>query len=360
MDIFTATRSYEQWMAGQIAIVKPDLAMKHDRMAEDPFVFQRGTFYRWLQRWPAAGAAVTAAPRVLAVGDLHVENFGTWRDVEGRLVWGVNDVDEAWRLPYAFDLVRLATSAILATRHSRFAAAERDLCDAIVEGYTLALERGGRPLVLAERAQWLRRLALGDLRDPITFWRKLDGLPRASGTIPHVLLRAALPQPRPPYRVYRRVAGVGSLGRPRVVALAEWQGARIAREAKAWLPSAAAWASGRTTPRPAGASLLQRAVRAPDPCFLCRDGWIVRRLGPDCSRIELTDLTDLGDEERLLRMMGWETGNLHLGSRSSVLVRSHLRTLPRRWLGCAAAVMADLVEADWNEWHRGRARRSRR
>jgi len=32
---------------------------------------------------------------VLAVGDLHVENFGTWRDAEGRLIWGVNDFDES-------------------------------------------------------------------------------------------------------------------------------------------------------------------------------------------------------------------------------------------------------------------------
>ena len=54
------------------------------------------------------------APRALAVGDLHVENFGTWRDVEGRLIWGINDFDEAWRLPYTNDLVRLATSALLA------------------------------------------------------------------------------------------------------------------------------------------------------------------------------------------------------------------------------------------------------
>jgi uncharacterized protein (DUF2252 family) len=25
-----------------------------------------------------------------------VENFGAWRDVEGRLIWGINDFDEAW------------------------------------------------------------------------------------------------------------------------------------------------------------------------------------------------------------------------------------------------------------------------
>ncbi len=51
---------------------------------------------------------------MLAVGDIHVENFGTWRDAEGRLVWGVNDFDDAARMPYAIDIVRLATSAVLA------------------------------------------------------------------------------------------------------------------------------------------------------------------------------------------------------------------------------------------------------
>ena len=59
------------------------------------------------------------APQVLAVGDLHVENFGTWRDMEGRLVWGINDFDEVYELPYTIDLVRLAASAHIAIRESR-------------------------------------------------------------------------------------------------------------------------------------------------------------------------------------------------------------------------------------------------
>ena len=50
----------------------------------------------------------------LAIGDLHVENFGTWRDKEGRLIWGVDDFDEAYSLPYTHDLVRLAASAEIA------------------------------------------------------------------------------------------------------------------------------------------------------------------------------------------------------------------------------------------------------
>jgi hypothetical protein len=47
----------------------------------------------------------------MAVGDLHLENFGIWRDAEGRLVWGVNDFDEAHPMAFTNDLVRLAVSA---------------------------------------------------------------------------------------------------------------------------------------------------------------------------------------------------------------------------------------------------------
>ena len=57
-------------------------------MRADPFVFLRATFYRWLQLWPTICGALDDAPPVLAVGDLHIENFGTWRDREGRLILG--------------------------------------------------------------------------------------------------------------------------------------------------------------------------------------------------------------------------------------------------------------------------------
>jgi hypothetical protein len=102
---------------------------------------------------------------------------------------------------------------------------------------------------------------------------------------------------------------------------------------------------------PLGPTLLQRAVRVPDPTFKIRDGWIVRRLAPDCSRIELADLPSVRDEERLLAMMGWETANLHLGSRG-VGIRADLRTRPRRWLEQAAHAMTDVVESEWLEWSR--------
>jgi uncharacterized protein (DUF2252 family) len=349
MDIVDATRWYERWMARQISIVKPDLAHKHQQMAESAFIFLRGTFYRWAQLWPTVCASLADAPSIPSVGDVHVENFGTWRDLEGRLIWGVNDVDEACLFSYTNDLVRLATSATLATRQNGFKVSARDLCDAILDGYTTSLEQKGSPFVLAERRGWLKRTALNELRDPAEYWSKFDALKPATGHIPHDVLRAALPDARVRYRALKRVAGVGSLGRRRIVALGEWCGARVAREAKARLPSAAVWATGRASVGVDAASLLERAVRAPDPFLKLHDKWIVRRLAPDCSRIELTDLPQVRDEERLLRAMGWEIANVHLGARRAG-IRTDLKARPARWLRDAAVRMADVVEKEWRQW----------
>jgi hypothetical protein len=356
MDIFDATRGYESWLARHTRVVRGDLRLKHERLAESPFVFLRGTFYRWIQQWPVVCAKAANAPAVLSVGDLHIENFGTWRDVEGRLVWGVNDFDEACTLPYTHDLVRLATSAVLATASRRINVSARDACDAILEGYATSCERGGRPVVLAERSRWLRRLALNELRDPVEFWAALLTLRPATTGAPHDALRSMMPDPKLPYRVVRRVAGVGSLGRPRFVALAEWGGGLFAREAKAVVPSALVWARNRETRTTVAVRLLKQAIRVPDPFYSIQADWVVRRLAPDCSRIELADLPGRRDEQKLLRVMGWEAANMHLATHRGP-IRADLRARPRRWLADAAMRMADAVGKDWRRWERGRPAR---
>ena len=60
--------------------------------------------------------------------------------------------------------------------------------------------------------------------------------------------------------------------------------------------------------------LLTRSRRCPDPFVRVRGRWIIRRLAPDCSRIELSSLPEEHDACRLLHCMGWETANIHLGS----------------------------------------------
>ena len=130
-------------------------------MAGSLFAFLRATFYRWVSLWPEVCPDLAETPRVLAVGDLHVENFGTWRDTEGRLVWGVNDFDEVARMPYAVDLTRLVTSAILAKRENGLAIDPSDAATAVLEGYSEYLEEGGNPFILEESHPSLRDDGLG-------------------------------------------------------------------------------------------------------------------------------------------------------------------------------------------------------
>lgn len=353
MNITKATAEYETWLGAQLPLVRRDLALKHARMAEDAFEFFRATYYRWAERWPLENADLAAAPTVLAVGDLHVENFGTWRDREGRLVWGINDFDEAWPLPFTHDLVRLATSALLAIAGNRLGCGKREATEMILAGYRAALQAGGRPVVLEDANPGLRAMAVARLHDPSAFWRKLDAF-SPSTTVPgrvRAALRRALPSARIPYRVVHRIAGLGSLGRPRYVALAEWQGGHVAREAKALAASACAWAAGKGRPAPRYRLILERAVRCADPFVAVVGGrWLVRRLAPDCSRIDLASFPDRLDEDVLLRAMGWESANVHLGSRNAATLARAVGRLPRRWLVDAAHHMVHVVREDWKEW----------
>ncbi len=354
-SIGEATESYEAWLRRRISVVEEGLDQKHTVMAESPFTFLRATYYRWVSVWPELSAALVDAPRVLAVGDLHTENFGTWRDTDGRLAWGVNDFDEAHPLPYTSDLVRLATSALLAIKSARLEIAPEDACDAILAGYQRGLDKGARPFVLAERHGWLGDIARRELKDARKFWKEIEGLPVAPDGMPETARAAVartLPDTGIDYHVRRRVTGAGGLGCPRLVALAHWQGSLIAREAKAVPPSAHVWAGVAAESSKEDAKRIAfGAGRAHDPRLEFAPGWRVRRLAPDCSKLDLADLPGQRDEHRLLRAMGKETANVHCGSAESIpAVQNHLGGLPEDWLLTAARVMLKAVRREWKEW----------
>jgi len=316
-NIIQATRDYERWLGRHMPLVPAHLRLKHDHMREGIFPFFRATFYRWAQIWPTLCPELAKAPKALAVGDLHVENFGTWRDVEGRLVWGINDFDEAATQPYTGDLVRLVASALLAGTQELLSLNQLAVADAILEGYHDGWRAGGRPFLLGEKNKRLLQMAQGELRSPIVFWRKIDSLKRLKQAPRqvHRAIRPLLPQPDLPMTFAARVCGLGSLGRPRYVALAEWRGARVVREAKAMAPSAMVWAGHANEGRGVlYQQILDRAVRCSDPFVRVEGAWLVRRLSPDCSRIELADLPARRDELRLLYCIGWETANIHCGT----------------------------------------------
>src|SRR5262249_51285899 len=359
-NILEATESFERWTANQVQIVPGDLSLKHRHMAEAVFPFLRATFYRWAQLWPQICPELSRAPHVLTVGDLHVENFGTWRDAEGRLVWGVNDFDEACAAAYTADLVRLTASAYLAIEDQHLAVTRRESREAIESGYRDAAAKGGGPYVLAERHNWLRKVALSKLRDPIRFWQKIEACPDFRGKLPqpiHAMLQGSMPLKQPTLEMKTRVAGLGSLGHPRVLGLSQWHGAHIVREAKQLTRSAWLWAQGEVHKSDQSPlqqeNIINHAVRIPDPHLHFLDGCVVRRLAPDCCHLELSALPEERDEERLLYAMGWETANVHLGSTKKISpVRQDLGARQGRWLRDAAKAMSEWTMRDWKQWRK--------
>lgn len=359
MDFISATHSYEHWLGSFVPLQSDDLRYKHAVMADrrSMFPFFRGTYYRWATHWPNVCADLMVAPTVVSVGDSHIENFGTWRDSDGRLVWGINDFDEAEHLPYTHDLVRLAASVRLAIRARILTIPFRDACRAILSGYRHTLAALGTPFVLEERHPELRALAMQDERSPIEFWKKLTRLLKAPEVEPRAevrkLLLADLPskQIEPHFRA-RTMVGVGSLGKPRYVALAEWAGGWIAREAKAITPPATDWATQRDNGhRNLIAEAIHGACRSHDPYFHARESWIIRRLAPRCSRIELHHLRNITDQSRMLTAMGSEIANIHVGTDEAV--PAILEDLLRRkvqWLRKAARNMLNMLEPDWLAW----------
>ncbi|MCY7401042.1 MAG: DUF2252 domain-containing protein [Nocardioides sp.] len=88
---------------------------KYRKMARDPHAFYRGSaclFYNDVTSetdpWSAHGAE-----RIWIHGDLHVENFGTYLNSDGRLVFDINDFDEAYVGRFTWDLQRFAASLAL-------------------------------------------------------------------------------------------------------------------------------------------------------------------------------------------------------------------------------------------------------
>ena len=93
-------------------------------------------------------------------------------------------------------------------------------------------------------------------------------------------------------------------------------------------------------------------MRVPDPYVRVTKGWIVRRLGPHCSGIDLDELSARRDARRLMFAMGFETANVHLGApRERVKqIARELRHRPVAWLHAAAKTFSRVVTDDWRAW----------
>ena len=87
--------------------------LKFSRMARTPFAFFRGTDHLFGDAWSEL-APRDPGPNLLISGDLHIENFGAYRTESGEWRFDVNDFDAALIAPCGLDVVRCASSILLA------------------------------------------------------------------------------------------------------------------------------------------------------------------------------------------------------------------------------------------------------
>ncbi len=313
-------------------------------MAASPFGFLRGSaklFFEILRQFPELGQG--PGGEGVVVGDLHMANFGAYEiDVgrEHRLVFGLNDFDEAEVAPHRFDVLRALTSIFLA-RHE-LALSMRDALgfgEAFLRGYLTPLPRRPPAVVMALLARAAERSTDDLLSSRLTrrgsFRYGLRYQPLSGAILkilPAVLERFRLgldAATRPaaqcfvPRAAAFRIAGTGSVGRFRMAVLCTGKRAPWLLDLKAQ-PS-----RGAPAERDTGGS-LSGAARVLDAVTRCLEGrprlagtsaiagtsLYVRRLTPEEDKLDLAQLRRK-DLAELFPYLGAITGIAHRRGQTS-------------------------------------------
>jgi uncharacterized protein (DUF2252 family) len=352
-DIIQSARDYEAWLRGQLGadLVEEDLTRKHVKMRASSFAFLRATYWRFAETILDICPDLAVTPTVLAIGDTHLENFGTWRDVEGRLVWGANDFDDAAVMPYGLDLVRLTASALLAVKESGPSA--QVITASVLTGYLKGIQTP-MPVILERDHKWLRQaLTLPD-SERRAFWDKFAVLPAGARPVPPACakaLQASLPDGCAAYVPKPRSAGTGSLGRPRFIAYTDWQGGPMLREAKSMLQSAWSLAHVPQDQTIRATEIADGRMRCADPHYRLVGSVLVRRLSPSSTKIEIDRNPDLLLSADMLDLVGFEIGNCHANDPAAgPAILRDIKARKQGWLADAAKAVAAMIGAEQKAW----------
>lgn len=316
------------------------LQMKYRKMRADAFAFMRGTCHLFYARLPTHGI-FASAPLAWVCGDLHVENFGSYKGDNRLVYFDLNDFDEAALAPVTWELVRFLTSLRVATGSFPMSDLEADdSCVAFVDAYAGALANGKAFWVERETAIGLVRNLLNRLRDRkrlefLDSYTHLRGKRRIlridegkalavsdtqDAMIRDFMAGYAQAQPDPGFyrvlNVARRVAGTGSLGVDRYIVLVAGKGSpdrNYLLDLKLSLPSSLA--PYLKTPQPKWNSepdrivTVQRRLQAVsmaflEPVSLGQRGFVIRGLQPSEDRVSLARAMSRVQRTQLVTTMG--------------------------------------------------------
>lgn len=340
--------------------------VKFRKMAASAFAFYRGTaclFYADV----ADGNGNAGGPyldertsRVWIHGDLHAENFGTYLDANGRLVFNVNDFDEAYVGPFTWDLKRFAASValigytkaladdVISGLVRTYAAAYRDRIRALASDKSLpslTLDTAQGPLLDALRsARAATRVGLLDSMTDIRDWDRrfapgggtieLDADTRAKvlaafeaylGTLP-ATSRINPESHRVKDVVGRRGIGIGSAGLPSYNLLLEGHTDALENDVVIYMKQGQTPAVSRHITDPAVRGyfrheghrtvISQRALQAhADPHLgwteLDGVGQLVAEVSPYAVDLDWSDLDDPAQIEAVVADLGRATAGMH-------------------------------------------------
>lgn len=382
------------------------LALKFARMAQSPFVFLRGACHLFYDSLPDV-ALLREAPRAWCCGDLHFENFGSYKADNRQVYFDINDFDEAALAPATWDLVRLLCSIECGADALKATPAQaRAVSASCLAAYRRALAEGKARWVERETADGLVKTLLKHLQDAdrSDFLDKrtekkggrrqlsVDGekaLPASADEKTRVgafldAFSAQQFEPRyprffEPLDVARRVAGTGSLGVERYVILVEGKGSpdhNYLLDLKEALPSALApRLAAMRIAQPAWGDeadrivTVQRRMQAVEHAFLqpvrfAGRSFILRGLQASEDRVAIREWKNKGDDRldrldevvsTMGRVLAWD--QLRASGRAGAAGADELIAFAQRddWaapLLAAAAALCATTQQQWQSFAR--------
>lgn len=387
----TASQSIKAYNAGR----EPErCSLKMAAMRTNAFSFLRGTCHLFYERMIWQKLAPTG-PAAWICGDLHLENFGTYRGENDLIYFDVNDFDEAILAPHSWDILRLAVSVLVAAPVIGLKPATAKSCaQRLVEAYYTELARG--------KPRWIEHRtatgAIGSLidslkkRDDVKFLAKrtiakgskrallIDGAKLLALAKPDreplaALMQAVakargLPKALTLIDAARRIAGTGSLGIPRYALLVEGDGSPDGNwllDLKAAVPSAVgpytSVAQPTWTQEADRVVSIQTLFQANTPSLLSAQSYnggsfLLKQLQPSADRLDLVALTKTKDAfdaviDHMAQLAAWGhlrgTGRYGSPNGDALIAAAGDRAVARSIVDQAAS-LADVNAEDWAEY----------
>jgi len=372
------------------------VAMKFRNMRVNPFIFLRGTCHLFYERLPRNSIFKTA-PLTWNCGDMHLENFGSYKGDNRLTYFDMNDFDEAALAPLSWELVRLLTSILTGADSLSISQFEAHaLCETLIDAYAHALTCGKATWVERETSNGMIHQLLNDLRerqraDYLNRRTTLQGRGKHRRRTIHIdgkkTLAASEAQkikvtrlihdyantrPNPEFfevlDIARRIAGTGSLGVDRYVILVEGKGSPDSNyllDLKNAMPSELARNCRIRQPRFETEAhrvvAIERRMQSVSMAFLTAvkmggSGYILRALQPTEDRVNLDrHQNSMVELRQTITTLGQIVASAHLRStgRDGSAIADELIEYGQKhkWksrLLSAAQDCAQQVESDWN------------